>query len=82
VLVEREIGDETLQAGILVLDLPDTPHLVDAEVRKALLPDVERRLADAGLAADVDNRRARVGLPDRVGAPPISSPLHRPPVLA
>src|SRR4029434_10778180 len=41
VLVEREVGDQALQSRILVLELADAAHLVDAEVPVALLPDVE-----------------------------------------
>jgi len=45
----------------------DSVELIAAEVRESLLSDVERGLADAGLAADVGDRRACVRLPERVG---------------
>ena len=47
-----------LRPRILVLELADPAHLVHPEVPVALLPDVERGLADPELAADVADRRA------------------------
>src|SRR5712691_9115228 len=59
VLVEREIGEEELQRGILLLKLANPAHLVDPEVPVALLPDLERGLADPELAAHVAGGPAR-----------------------
>ena len=67
VFIEREIGDDPLQARILVLELPHPAQLADAQVPVAFLPDVERGLADAELAADIGDRRAGFRLPERVG---------------
>ena len=50
-LVERQVGHEAFQPRILVLELPEPPKLAHAQMRVLLLPDVERRLAHAELAA-------------------------------
>ncbi len=65
-LVEREIGDEPLQARILILELAHPAHLVHAKVAVALLPDAERRLADPELPTDIADRRPGFCLPARV----------------
>src|SRR5262249_48342149 len=67
VLVEREIGDQAFQPGVFILELPDPPYFVHAEMPVALLPDVERGLTDAELATHIRHRRPRLGLAERVG---------------
>ena len=66
-LVEREVGDETLQPGMLVFERPQLAPLADAQMGKLLLPDVEGGFADAELSADVGRRRAVLDLAKRVG---------------
>src|SRR6516164_196958 len=67
VLVEREIGDQMLQSGVFVLELPQAAELAHAQMRVLLLPDVERGLADPQLPAHVADRAATLGLAQRVG---------------
>src|SRR5262252_10940071 len=66
VLVEREIGDQTLQSGVFVLELPQAAELAHAQMRVLLLPRIERGLADPQLPAHVADRRAAFGLAQRV----------------
>ena len=56
-LVEREIGHEAFELAILVPQLPQFAELGDAQRAEALLPSVERLLADAELAADLADGR-------------------------
>jgi hypothetical protein len=65
-LVDGEIGDELLEPSIFVLDLPQSSQLTDAQVGELLLPEVERRLANAELSTDIAGRRAALGLAQRV----------------
>ncbi len=67
VLVEREIGDQALQTRVLLLELAQAPELAHAEVRVALLPDVERRFAHPQLATDIADRGAALRLPQGKG---------------
>ena len=67
VLVEREVGDQALQPGVFVLELPQAAELAHAQVRVLLLPRVERGLADAQLAADVTDRGAGLDLAEGIG---------------
>jgi hypothetical protein len=84
VLVEREIGDEPLQPRILVFELAHAPDFVHAQMPEPLLPNVERRLADPGLAADIADRRPCLRLPERVRDLLLRKlrPLHPVPPLA
>lgn len=66
-LVEREVGHEARQPVVLLLELPQAPHLVRPEMRELLLPDVERGLAHAQLAADIRDGGAALGLLEGVG---------------
>ena len=56
-LVEREIGHAAFELAILVPQLPQFAELGDAQRAEALLPPVERLLADAELAADLADGR-------------------------
>jgi hypothetical protein len=47
VLVEREVGDQPLQAAVFVLERPQLPQLADAQMGVILLPDVERGFTEA-----------------------------------
>src|SRR5215831_14768036 len=67
VFVEREVGDQTLQSGVFVLELPQAAELAHAQMRVLLLPGVERGLADPQLPAHVADRGAALGLAQRVG---------------
>src|SRR5215470_18056776 len=67
VFVEREVGDQTLQSGVFVLELPQAAELAHAQMRVLLLPGVERRLAHAELPAHVADRSAALGVAQRVG---------------
>jgi len=68
VLVEREVGDQALQSGVFVLELPQAAELAHAQVRVLLLPRVERGLADPQLPAHVADRYACLGLAEGIGA--------------
>lgn len=78
-LVECEIGDQALQARVLLLELPQAPEFAHPEVRVALLPDVERRLAHAELPTDIPDWGAALRLPQGLGdlLPRELRPLHR-----
>src|SRR5205823_2611720 len=65
--VQRQVGDEALQPRILLAHLPQLAHLGDAQAAVLLLPEVERRLGDAGLATDIRDRRAGLGEAQGVG---------------
>jgi hypothetical protein len=39
VFVERQVGDQAFQPGILVLERPQLPQLADAQMGVFLLPD-------------------------------------------
>jgi hypothetical protein len=52
-LIQRQIGDDLLQASILLLELRDPPPLGHPHAGVALLPVVERRLAHAEPAAEL-----------------------------
>ena len=54
--IERQIGHQPLQSGVLIPQLPELADLEKPKVAVALLPDVERRLADPHLSADVRYR--------------------------
>ena len=79
VLVERQIRHRALQLRILLTELAQLEDLAHAEVGVFLLPDVERRLADAELPADIRHRDAAFGLPQRISTLLIgeSQALHR-----
>jgi hypothetical protein len=57
-LVEGEISHKAFELTILVPQLPQLAELGDAQRAEALLPPVERLLADTELAADLADRRA------------------------
>ena len=62
VLVERQVGDQLLQAPILVLDLPQPAQLADSQVGVLPFPEVERRLAEAPLPTDIRHGGPALGL--------------------
>src|SRR5262249_54658499 len=66
VFVEGEVGHQALQPRVLVLELAQAAQLAHAQVGVLLLPDIERGLADAELAADVWHRRAGFDLAERI----------------
>src|SRR5690606_5582070 len=84
VLVERQISNQPLQLRVLLAQLSQLAQLRRPQVRVLLLPDVERRLADAHLAADIGHRRATLRLPQRIGDLLVRVPraLHRPLLLS
>ena len=55
-LVERQVGDDSLQPSVLVLEPAEPTHFPAPQAGVLLLPDVERRLAHADLSADVGDR--------------------------
>jgi len=65
VLVQGEVGDQALQASVLVAQLAELPDLGEPELAVLLLPHVEARLAHAHLPTDVPYWRASLGLPQR-----------------
>jgi hypothetical protein len=58
-LVQAQIGDEALELAILLPELTQLAELTEPQGAEALLPPIERLLADAELAADLADRRAR-----------------------
>jgi hypothetical protein len=54
--IQRQIGHQPLQSGVLVPQLPELADLKQPQVAVALLPDIERRLADTHLPAHVRHR--------------------------
>ena len=60
--IERQIGHQSLQSGVLVPQLPELTNLEKPQVAIALLPDVEGRLADPHLPTHVPHRLSRGGL--------------------
>src|SRR2546430_12468852 len=77
-LVQAEIGDQLLELGILLLELPQPPQLRRPQPGKPFLPVEERRLGDAHLATDFLHRRAELLLLQRKGDLFLSEPrpLH------
>lgn len=67
VLVERQIGHQALQAGVLVTQLAQLLHLRHAHVAVTLLPDVETRLAASQPPADLRRRCPGFDLAQGVG---------------
>ena len=66
-LVEHQVGDQALEAGILLAHLPQLAHFRHTQAAELLLPQVERRLGNPHLPADIADRRAALGQPERVG---------------
>jgi hypothetical protein len=60
--IQGQIGDQALQPGILVPQLPELPNFQETHVGVSLLPDVVGRLADPHLPTDVRNRLAGIAL--------------------
>ena len=60
-LVERQVGDESLQPRILVAHLPQLADLRHAQAAKLLLPEVEGRFRNARLTTDIGDRGAGLG---------------------
>jgi hypothetical protein len=60
--IQRQIGDQPLQPGVLVPQLPQLAHLEQPEVAVALLPVEVRRLADPHLPAHIRDRLTGVPL--------------------
>jgi len=77
-LVQRQVGDQPLELGVLFLQLLQSPDLDDAHPGELLLPPVEGRLGDAELAADLLDCRAALGLSQREGdlLIRVALPLH------
>src|SRR5579871_2368885 len=67
VLVEREVGDQALQARVLIAQLAELADLGEPELGVLLLPEVKARLAHPDLPADVRHRRSAFGLAQCVG---------------
>jgi hypothetical protein len=66
VFIEGQVGDESLEPRILVLERSQLAELTDAEVRVRLFPDVERGFADAH-AAHIRRRRSAFDLAEHIG---------------
>jgi hypothetical protein len=66
VLVEHELGDQTLQPGVLITQLTHLSDLGHAKLAVLLLPQVEARLAHAQLPIYVDRGRSALSLAQRV----------------
>ena len=61
-LIEREVGHQSLQPAVLFFELVQPPKFRDAEVGILLFPGVEGLLRDAVLPAEIANRSAGLGL--------------------
>ena len=61
-LVERQVRYDPLEPGVLVLKLAQPLHLRLHQASVLLAPDIERRLGNPRLAADLANRGALVDL--------------------
>lgn len=66
VLVQRKVGDEALEASVFILQLSHPPKLAHAQMRKPLLPKVERGFAHADPIAEIRDRRASFDLPQGI----------------
>lgn len=77
VLIQRELGDQTLQSGVLVTQLVHLPDFGYAKLAVLLLPQVEARFAHAQLPADVDHGRSALRWVQRVGDLLSPKPLAR-----
>ena len=64
--VERKIGHDGLEPSVLLAQLFELLELTDIEPRVVLPPAVERRLRHRHLAADVDDGRPALRLPQRL----------------
>lgn len=60
--IERHIGDDLLELGGLLAELPQLANLGRTKLAKAFLPDVEGRFGDTEFAGQLGNRRAELGL--------------------
>lgn len=70
VLLESEIHELRLKPLVLVHELAHWAHFGLVQVSELVLPDVERRFAEADLPAHVGDRRPGLDLPqDVVSAP-------------
>jgi hypothetical protein len=69
--IERQIGYQPLQSGVLVPQLPEFTNLEKPQVAIALLQDAKGRLADPHLPTHIRHRLSRGGLP---GGPTGSNP--------
>lgn len=58
--IKRLVGDDLLQAAILLFQLLEPPGFVHPHTTVLVAPLIERPLADAVLAAQVRNLRARL----------------------
>src|SRR5262249_2168307 len=81
--VQRQVGDELLELVVFLPELPELPHLGNAQAPEPLLPPVEGRLTHPELPADLLDRgpglRLAEGHRDLLRAVPAG--LHRPPLL-
>lgn len=66
-LVQGQVGNQLLELPVLIPQLAQLPDLRRAEAAVLLLPAVERLLGDLELAADLDDRRAGLDLPQGHG---------------
>jgi hypothetical protein len=64
--IQRQIGHQALQPLVLVTQLLQLTDLQNPQVRVALIPDVERRLADPHLPADIPDCLAHLRLLERI----------------
>src|SRR5262249_19254433 len=60
-LIQAQVRHQALELAILLPQLAQLAELADAQRPEALLPAVEGLLTDAHLAADLADRRARLG---------------------
>jgi hypothetical protein len=66
VFVERKIGHEPFQPAVLFFCLPQLAEFAHAQMRVLLFLDVEGRVTDTELSAEIADRGPTLGLPDGI----------------
>ena len=60
--IERQIGDDLLELGVLFAQLAQLANLRRTELAEAFLPHVQGRFGDTEFAGELRDRRAELGL--------------------
>ncbi len=64
--VEREVGHQPFESGVLLFHLPQSAEFAHAQMPILLLPGIEGGLADTQLLAEITNRGATLSLSDGI----------------
>ena len=78
-LVEREVGDQPFEPGVLLLHLPQSEQFTYAEMGVLLFPGIEGGVTDPELPAEITDGSATLGLSVRIDDLLFGKfrPLHR-----